>query len=159
MRTIERIVIEDDGYEYLSPEYNEALETRTAEAMAECLDECGEECPEEDKVCRNPYMDLPDELLSDQGGNCSEYAVNYCTGTWEIKVQIHEYDGDKTATGNNPAAFPWPEWSCWLNGQSYHDPEGGCGDDGYGYHWWTGYECWPAYKAVDDAWELECPPE
>jgi hypothetical protein len=49
MRTIERIVIEDDGYEYLSPEYNEAVETRTAEAMAECQDDCGD-CTTADPV-------------------------------------------------------------------------------------------------------------
>jgi hypothetical protein len=48
-RTISRIVIEDDGYTYLSPEYNEALETRTAAAMAECQDDCGD-CTTADPV-------------------------------------------------------------------------------------------------------------
>jgi hypothetical protein len=42
-------LIEDDGYTYLSPEYNEALETRTAAAMAECQDDCGD-CTTADPV-------------------------------------------------------------------------------------------------------------
>ncbi len=48
-RTISRIVTEDDGYEYNSPEYWEKLEERQAEAMGDCRDECGD-CETADPV-------------------------------------------------------------------------------------------------------------
>lgn len=49
MRTISRIVIEDDALEYNSPEYWEKIEERETEALGQCQDDCGD-CTTADPV-------------------------------------------------------------------------------------------------------------